>query len=478
MEETGFHHLETSWLESLQHELRREDSIRRLGHTIVRVPKQLRDINPVAYDPLVIPIGPYRKSMRLEASLTEGYIRISAANTLLNQQNLRPYEFKQFAAIAVGNVKDIMTEYERPPKYESEDALTALFALDASFLACFIVHLGSAYCKSTEFVKGVSRDFKLPRRLVDSIVRDVFILENQIPLSLLIKVMTQCGSSAENASEDVSNCINYLIGLVNPFHVHAASNNEKPEAQDYVSKNHKHLLDCLYSTVTQNTANDGQSQFFDSRTTSRVNNPSWAVDIDIQEGELSTIESAAHLRRAGIQFKHLPPGANVQNIFFDPKTATLFLPQVKIVPETESLLRNLAAYEIVALQRAELGSYLSLMDDLIDTAEDVELLRNSGVLIHRLRNDNEVADLWNSICKNLPFLYESNVLKQAYRGMKRHLKRRSKYKKVWELYADFSKRYLSAPWLAASVVAAAILLLLTVLETSYVVAAYYKSSSS
>jgi hypothetical protein len=60
--------------------------------------------------------------------------------------------------------------------------------------------------------------------------------------------------------------------------------------------------------------------------------------------------------------------------------------------------------------------------------------------------------------------------------VKQHLWRRQRYKRVRELCADFSSRYLSAPWLTASVLGATLLLLLTMAQTFYSAAIYYRPS--
>lgn len=40
------------------------------------------------------------------------------------------------------------------------------------------------------------------------------------------------------------------------------------------------------------------------------------------------------------------------------------------------------------------------MKGIIDTEENVELLREKGVIFHRLKTDEEVANLWNGMSKS------------------------------------------------------------------------------
>jgi hypothetical protein len=41
--------------------------------------------------------------------------------------------------------------------------------------------------------------------------------------------------------------------------------------------------------------------------------------------------------------------------------------------------------------------YVDLMDRLIKTAADVEVLRNGGIIHNRLGTDEEVANVWNGM---------------------------------------------------------------------------------
>ncbi|MCO5562593.1 hypothetical protein L7F22_016221 [Adiantum nelumboides] len=463
----------STWLKSIEDELKRNEgygsfSSALVGHSIFRVPKQLREVNPLAYEPLVVAIGPYRKSRKLQPSVTESFIRISAVKILLPLQNLGPDEFQTFAHRVVGDqfaMEKLAMQYERLPAY-NENALRALFALDASFVTCFLVYLGygdvrrPGYFPSTasglarELGVQVLSDFKIPKRLVTSILRDLFLFENQVPLSLVKGLMTSIMGMGIGKTRS-------LLGQ------------EKGD-EDHEEGEEEFLGLCIEGVMRSRVQSTIGMSGIESQ---------WGVharEVEARMGVPTAVESAIHLRRAGIAFKASPPSigcasSNVLAIWFDKASATLYLPHVNISQESEAILRNLAVYEMVALQRAEIGSYLALMDDLIDTAQDVQVLRLSGVLEHSLRNDEEVAEMWNGMCKNLQILYETTTLAEAYAAIKEHLCCRMRYKRLRELYAEFSNRYLSAPWLTASVLAATLLLVLTVTQTIYSAAIFYKS---
>ncbi|KAH7289520.1 hypothetical protein KP509_30G007100 [Ceratopteris richardii] len=520
MQNVGAGDTQQVWLKSIEDELKRKESYGSfstfiMGHSIHRVPRQLREVNTLAYEPMVVAIGPYKKSRKLQPSVTESFMRISAAKLVMAMLNIEAEGFQAFTQRVVGDqhsVEKLAMEYERAPPY-GEDALRAVFALDACFVTCFLVFLGCGGMSrrsyfpwlgdtfAEELARRVEKEFKVPKRLVTSILRDVFLFENQIPLSLVKGIMTSIintgGAKAgtdmpeikqdngeEKAEEFLGRCIEEVVECANPFRADATPYGGITQGAPCIVHRHTHLLDCLYSTVTMDSRDE---RVIRSRVQSAIGitrgSEMQGAAVAARMGSAPTaVESAVHLRRAGIAFKPSATvggtgvgGGNVVDIWFDKASATLFLPRLRIGPDSEAVLRNLAAYEMVALQRAEVGCYLALMDDLIDTAQDVQVLRLSGVLEHSLRNDEELAEMWNGMCKNLQVLYETSTLAEAYAAIKDHLCRRMRYKKLWELYAEFSNRYLSAPWLTASVLAATLLLVLTIAQTIYSAAIYYKS---
>ena len=90
--------------------------------------------------------------------------------------------------------------------------------------------------------------------------------------------------------------------------------------------------------------------------------------------------------------------SNLNSIKFDEKTATLYLPKVKLDSNTEVILRNLVAFEAsVAPGVMVFIGYTDLMNGMIDAKEDVKLLRQSGIICKNLETNGEVASLWNSM---------------------------------------------------------------------------------
>ncbi|XP_047262107.1 uncharacterized protein LOC124895721 [Capsicum annuum] len=121
-------------------------------------------------------------------------------------------------------------------------------------------------------------------------------------------------------------------------------------------------------------------------------------------GEWCPYRSAMELRRAGICFM---PGKSrrLSDVKFTSFhcSGQLTLPPITIDDSTKSEFLNLVAYEACPDTPDDFGitSFLTFMDSLIDHAEDVKELRSKGILLNFLGSDQEVADLFNEIARDL-----------------------------------------------------------------------------
>ncbi|WVZ94932.1 hypothetical protein U9M48_040759 [Paspalum notatum var. saurae] len=170
------------------------------------------------------------------------------------------------------------------------------------------------------------------------------------------------------------------------------------------------------------------------------------------------IPSVASLARWGVRFVPAPDG--IAGISFDAETATLSLPVLTLDGNTEVVLRNLVAYEAVAVRGPlVLARYTELMNGIIDTAKDVKILRQSGVVVNRLKSDKEAADMWNGMCRATR-ISKVPRLDAAIREVNAHRSRR-----VTAQVQKLLKKYVFKSWRILTLLAAVVLLLMTALQT-------------
>ncbi|OIS97017.1 upf0481 protein [Nicotiana attenuata] len=149
-------------------------------------------------------------------------------------------------------------------------------------------------------------------------------------------------------------------------------------------------------------------------------------------GEWCSYHSAMELKKAGIRFRRGKSRDIKFNSFHC--SALLTLAPITIDDSTKSELLNLVAYEACPDTPHDFGitSYLCFMDSLIDHAEDVKELRSKG-LLNFLGSDQEVADLFNEIAKDLV------PNPHAFVGVKVKIER-----KIW--IAEWKNTHFNTPW--------------------------------
>jgi hypothetical protein len=145
----------------------------------------------------------------------------------------------------------------------------------------------------------------------------------------------------------------------------------------------------------------------------------------IGEYEWEVLPSAMRLVEAGIKFKRGAYGSILDVKFID---GILEIPQLLIHDVTETGFRNLISYEQCHSKcEAWITSYAILLDNLIKTAKDMDILCENRI-IHNWLNPEDVAQLFN------------------------------------KLYHD---TYFNTPWAFISTFAAVSLLVMTLLQTLY-----------
>ncbi|XVF33586.1 hypothetical protein REPUB_Repub17cG0180900 [Reevesia pubescens] len=104
--------------------------------------------------------------------------------------------------------------------------------------------------------------------------------------------------------------------------------------------------------------------------------------------------SATKLLEAGVKFKAVKDC--MLNVKFE--NGVLQIPCFYVAYETEAAYRNLIAFEQCHYPgKAYFCSYIQLLDFLVDTDEDVNLLENKGIIINGMGSSEAVADMINNL---------------------------------------------------------------------------------
>jgi hypothetical protein len=393
--------------------------------SIFKVPSRLRHVNERAFEPEILSIGPYHRGKDKLKMMEEHKKRY--LQKLLQRRGESSVERYVMAMIRVeGEARKF---YDQSVSL-GQDEFVEMLLLDG----CFIVEL---IRKSNNI--PVVRDQNDPvfevSWILSSIETDMFLLENQLPFFVLWELFTM---TSEVQNED-------FFGTALSFcqRIFPGSGNHRIPENEY-----KHLLDILYHIGYQ-TPNSRESP---------------------EDNDRYFIGNAKELQEAGIKFKKREGSRRLFDVDFS-ENGTIEIPCLRIYDTTESLFRNLVAYEQCS-QRKHLyvTDYIRLMDCLINSQEDVQILRHSGIIENGLGDDGMVCSLFNTLGINVILSHSRYFYyHKVFDGAKEHCNRK---RNVW--MAKLKHDYFNSPWALLSFLAAVALLLFTLVQTVFTVMSYFQ----
>ncbi|XP_031104005.1 uncharacterized protein LOC116007472 [Ipomoea triloba] len=482
---------------------------------IFKVSEELRKTNSQAYTPLTISIGPYhyhhRKMERLKELYTQSFLNRAQGGVEECWKKLKDLQGK--AESYYGDLDDI--------KFVDDDEFVKMLLLDG----CFIVEFVIRSCLHYD-AKGQAEDIYDPifkiSGMEDNIVRDMLLLENQLPFFILQELYNMISNRGNSEfSEKVKiafrnkipkmNIKSLLETKVNPqgikhllqeVHIlcEPQNNGKIPQQQQQQEacsppcqpQNNAKILQQQQQQVVcsppcqpqpQGSGSDIEShslsnrqdrhrhwrQFLSCFLSKFWEQPQQSKDDDA--ALLCSIRTASELQEAGVDFKKVvkistDDSSNETISLFDIKFnnhGVLEIPSSALYDPTETFFRNLIAYEQHSpdVNPMYFTDYAKFMDDLINTEKDVNLLRLKNVFVNGLGDDKEVTRLFNDLCKGIT--YSSNndfYYKDVYKELNRHCE------KPWNvLKARLRRDYFHTPWAGISTLAAILLLTLTIAQT-------------
>ncbi|KAI8526867.1 hypothetical protein RHMOL_Rhmol12G0030900 [Rhododendron molle] len=110
------------------------------------------------------------------------------------------------------------------------------------------------------------------------------------------------------------------------------------------------------------------------------------------------------------------------------------------------------------------------MSKIIESAEDVSLLRAQGIIKNALGSDNDVAILFNSLSKDLT-LDQDTSLYELHGEVHRYWKER-------RVRVYLMKNYFRNPWAMLSLIGAVFLFFFTIAQTAYTIISYHNPAKN
>ncbi|XP_023520065.1 putative UPF0481 protein At3g02645 [Cucurbita pepo subsp. pepo] len=475
-----------------------------ISSSIFIVPKFLSAAKPQHYTPQFLALGPYHHFSQELYDNMERY-KLMIANQIRHQ-----IEFQSFVCRLSQLDLHIRGSYHRRLDLDA-DTLALIMAIDALFL----LELLYSQVQNHDLLRPLNKFITVSRckRLSnDAVVRDIVKLENQIPLFVLREIFAaaiQCEATESDdllASVLVGFCIeisplNLTVGrrgviecahvldvlyrLILPENLECSGEDDGPKEQPGNIQQSRSLkgnylwsypwnwmLDCFKILRGSKKVFEFIGRLLDllpivgGLVSSMEENPDRnRVEILIEDKTPLMeagikIPTASQLLDTGVSFKQ---SASIKTIKFEAESVTLFLPVIKLGANSEVILRNLVAYEAMAMPDIlAFSRYLHLMNSLIDTAEDVKILKDAEIVVmNGMKKDEEVAVLFNGIMTSSSMgLSAAKELDEAINGVNKYYKGRPKVKASRAI-----KKYVYSSWRILALMATLMVLGLLVLQS-------------
>ncbi|CAN1143019.1 Putative UPF0481 protein At3g02645 [Linum perenne] len=515
------------WIINIRRSLEEQDHIVEANHEqqeeeeeeehpirIFNVPKSLLSSHPYAYTPQQVAIGPYHHH-RPELHEAARHKHSSARRL---QKRLQPHVTFRYMVDQLTSLVPQIRDYYHKYLDFSDETLAWMMGIDGSLLLDLLARSG---------LKN------------NAMVRDVVMLENQIPMIVLRKILEVEFGSKEIGDDKLKEMLVGFCREVSPFMI----------MDDFVGiqvSRSAHLLDYLYATIVPHQAvndetavNDIAEEFNDSESSSNrglvtltsINKLTSKLNKDIFKTlfqskpvklmlrlpltilstvlpgfailrhpvehflfsspshnkpeqsnsnkfngldrppllEEITIPSVTELVSSGIRI--IPTTSSITDITFDAKASKLHLSTVRLDVNTEVVMRNLVAYECSNVEgqgALVFTRYTELMNGIVDTREDVEVLRERGVVLNHLKSDEEAANLWNGMSKSIR-LTKVGFLDEVIREVNVYYNGRWKIK-----IGRFMRRYVFTSWQSLTLFAAVLILMLMAFQVLYSIYNWYR----
>ncbi|KAL2464614.1 Plant protein of unknown function [Forsythia ovata] len=338
---------------------------------IERVPSMLREIesNKKCYDPLVVSIGPYHhgkpdlKALEmLKIPFAQQFHRACGDQVLIE-------ELYAEVAKVVDSTRECYEEGSSED-YDDESFIRMMF-LDACFVLHFMFILTQIESNNSTEPNEVDSILDIKTYQLAFVWRDLFLLENQIPL-LVLKVLMKLRFKNERQETKL---IQHFLNLATIM---------PPPGTSCTNKVKKFVDECCFirdqTKKKQELKLDGSPHLLDLMRAQLIG-PSTDKDKNLSTSDQwQSYRSVTELESAGINFK-----ASKTHCVTDVKFKSHLI--FEMCPHGPSGML--------------ITSYIWLMDSLIDNSNDVKELRKKGIIFNNLGSDEQLAQLFNEIANDL-----------------------------------------------------------------------------
>ncbi|KAG5608693.1 hypothetical protein H5410_019974 [Solanum commersonii] len=330
---------------------------------------------------------------------------------------------------------------------------------------CFVVEFIREYCE----VKEKEDDIIKLAWMRNQVRRDMLLLENQLPFSVLVRLYHM----TPRPNEENLLCMvrRTLLDIFPKVKVISQS-----EIQG-ITERFDHLLDVVHifcrpsgKKVEQNMNASTQNQCCKISFCGNSLQLSKEIPESLDFWQCYHIPTAKEIFDAGVSF--LKIGSVEEN---DEDKASLFditfekglmkIPCFAIEDTMETFMRNMIAFEQHTSKKLYpyFSNYAHLMTQLIGSHRDANFLRQNKIILKDIGDDKKVANIFKKLSDGVDVAIENFYYIEECSKLTQHCE------KPWnQMKASLRHNYFSSPWVGALTMAVITLLVLTIEEGSEV----------
>ncbi|KAI9092937.1 hypothetical protein K1719_027460 [Acacia pycnantha] len=460
---------------------------------IYKVPCNLRSLNESAYTPQLISIGPLHYGREKFNPMQKQKLRY--LNLFRRRVENNMDQFKEYLKSKEADIRQCYAEMLRDDI--DREKLVEMMLLDSVFIMELFLRVQRQKSEEEDSKNGknvekqtYSDDIIVKQSWLNkSIQRDLLLLENQIPLFILQEELYDIVPDTDpdkkrpsfielahdyfdcyHTYKKADSCSDQETAASSSSNGKSSKDNNTTSASGFEKKSSSRFI-----KLKKNWGNSYEPQHF----TDLIR--SFYICKDLKEFKKRLpLKTATKLRESGVSFEKVINRPLVDINFKRVKILSWFLclgcipnstyfkarlqiPELKVDDTTECVLRNLIAFEQCHYpNQPYICNYVSFIDSLIHTKDDVELLVEKEVIMHELGSDTEVATLVNGLCKHV--VTDKTCYVDLINSLNKH------YQRQWyRTMAALRLVYFRDTWRASSTLVATAVLVFTIFNFCRVV---------
>lgn len=412
---------------------------------IYKVPYHLHKWNKEAYTPQVISIGPIHHGNKTFQTMEKHKVR--CFESLKQRTGITLEDFKRDIRQMENSIRECYVETDIDL---GSDDFVQMIMLDVSFiLELFLKFNSESWPREDPLL--------VEAWLLDAVFRDLLLLENQLPFFVIEKLFNLYGLNSRSL-------IQLTCDFFKTLNIYDRTPNSVANEQ---IEHFTHLL-----RIFQLPDAEYRGELFQL--------PEAESDRLPYRGEDTTFPkySATQLHEAGVKFTKAPtksqlheagikftkaPTTSVLDLAF--KNGELKIPTLTFEDDMEDLVRNVMALEQCNISLdAYFTDFYIILDHLINTTKDVDLLSKKGIVVNRLGDSEAVTSIINKLNRgiirrgmNADYFDLCKDLDEFAEGFWNRNK------------AKLIRQYFNSPWKGTATIAAFIILALTLLQTIFTI---------